>query len=255
MKNFDGQTVLVVGGSHGIGLEVSKDFLAAGAKVIVHGNSELHMDEAKRVLFTKENEDRLIFLRMNLMIPENVQELMNQVHSVSPRIDICILAIGGPLDAKTSDHSKKYAETIQLNLLVPIDVTNHVVEGMLTNNFGRIVYIGSLVTESFMSELPYVVAKSSLKAYVRGMASHLAKMNPNIVLSMVSPGPIRVKGKGLDRLATESQVQLDAWLLNNRISAKRLGTVSEVSQAILFLASEESAFMHGANIRIDGGAL
>lgn len=255
MKNFDGKTVLVVGGSHGIGLQVSKDFLGAGAKVIVHGNSEFHMNEAKSVLFTKENEERLFFFRMNLMLAENVEELLNQVQTVCSQIDICILAIGGPLDAKTSDHSKKYAETIQLNLLAPIDITNRVVQGMLTNNFGRIVYVGSLVTENFMGELPYVVAKSSLKAYVRGMAAHLAKLNPNIVLSMVSPGPIRVKGKGLDRLATESQVQLDSWLLNNRISAKRLGTVSEVSQAILFLAGEESAFMHGANIRIDGGAL
>ena len=255
MGNFEGQTVLVVGGSHGIGLEVSKDFLAAGAKVIVHGNSELHMIEARRILFSEENEGRLSFLKLNLMLPGSTQELMSQVHTIYSKIDICILAIGGPLDAKTPDGSNKYAETIQLNLLVPVDITNFVVEGMLANNFGRIVYIGSLVTESFMSELPYVVAKTSLQAYVRGMASHVAKLNPNIVLSMVSPGPIRVKGKGLDRLATESQIQLDSWLQKNRISAMRLGTVSEVRKVILFLASDEAGYMHGANIRIDGGAL
>jgi 3-oxoacyl-[acyl-carrier protein] reductase len=174
---------------------------------------------------------------------------------VSSHIDICIIAIGGPLDAKTSDPSKKYAETIQLNLLVPVDITRYVIEGMLNRAYGRIVYIGSLVTENFMAELPYIVAKSSLKAYVQGMASHVAKLDPNIVLSMVSPGPIRVKGKGLDRMATESQAQLDSWLRDNRISARRLGTVSEVSRAILFLASDEATYMHGANVRVDGGAL
>jgi 3-oxoacyl-[acyl-carrier protein] reductase len=255
MRNFKGKTVLVVGGSHGIGLEVSKDFLAAGAKVLVHGNSEPHMNDAKALLFSEECKDRLTFFKINLMSTENVQELINQVHNVSSHIDICIIAIGGPLDAKTSDPSKKYAETIQLNLLVPVDITRYVIEGMLNRAYGRIVYIGSLVTENFMAELPYIVAKSSLKAYVQGMASHVAKLDPNIVLSMVSPGPIRVKGKGLDRMATESQAQLDSWLRDNRISARRLGTVSEVSRAILFLASDEATYMHGANVRVDGGAL
>lgn len=243
--------VIVVGGSRGIGAGIALKFLANGDKVLVASRkpNEIIKSIPKDLFHLQQN---LQLIKQDFEKPNAAKEFLLQVEAKEYKPNIVVFAIGGPVDYKSMTPND-YKRAMQLNFHAPVDLTLGLLPMLQRETWSRVVFIGTLATKNGAAELPYIAAKAALMSFVRFLSHKIRKVDTSIVPLALSLGPIDVEGKGLNRLKNEDPIGLQAWLETNRVAAGRLGTVNEVSDLVLMLCTEASAFMHGSIIEIDGG--
>jgi len=121
---------------------------------------------------------------------------------------------------------------------------------MKKNKWGRICHISSISALENQGPPSYSAAKAATNAYVRGISRSLA--SDNVIVTSLMPGAIHTDGGYWDHVAKTNPSHLEKYL-DERMAARRLGRVEEVSNVITFLVSEHSSFMVGSAILVDGG--
>lgn len=226
---IEGRSVLVVGASKGIGLEVTRELRAEGCRV-----------------FTVARTGRVDFL-MDLMQEGAVGLLLTSLTLTPP--DIIVHVIGGsqgltdPLG--TSDD---WSKVWRLNLGISHDINRAFIPLMQRNKWGRIIHLTSLAAEGLGGYCPYSSSKAALNGYVKSMSREFSK--DGVIITAVRPGTIYTKGRYYASLPEKDQEEY----FNRYIPIHRFGRAEEVAKVVAFLASDHAAYMAGAIVGIDGGA-
>jgi NAD(P)-dependent dehydrogenase (short-subunit alcohol dehydrogenase family) len=242
---LNGKTVLITGGTTGIGLETAKLLSSEGAKVIVTGVNADRIEEARKVL----GKDVLV-LAADLRKPGDLDQVIETVKNRFGKLDILFANAG-------------------VGTVAPLDaVTEEQIDNQFSINFKGIFFTvqkaaplmgkgGSIVlTTSFLNEVgaPGFSILSATKAAVRSLARTLgAELAPRgIRVNAVSPGPIATTFHSKLGL-TDAQLGEAAAAIQASIPLGRFGEAAEIAKAVLFLSSDESSFMTGTELVADGG--
>jgi NAD(P)-dependent dehydrogenase (short-subunit alcohol dehydrogenase family) len=245
MKKLSNKVALVTGGTSGIGLEAAKLFRDEGATVVVVGQDERRLESA-----AIELGKRVTVLRGDLSHPADIDAIVEHVHRTFGRLDVLFanagMGLAAPLEAVTEDQIDKQFD---LNFKGVFFTVQKAVP--LIAKGGSII-----VTTSFLNEVgvPGLSILSASKAAVRSLARSLGSelAARGIRVNAVSPGPISTPFHAKLGL-TQKQVSETAAAIEGQVPLHRFGEAIEIAKAALFLASDDSAYMTGSELVVDGG--
>jgi 3-oxoacyl-[acyl-carrier protein] reductase len=248
--DFTGRTVIVTGGGHGLGQEISRTFSAAGADVWTCDldQGELHRTEA---LCGGRCHGRVTDVRDG----KAVQAFVSEAEERTGKIDILVNNAGGvagqvgrPVEEVSEDD---WRVIFDVNLNAAFYFSRAVVPGMKTAGWGRIVNIssGAGLRASLTGIQAYASAKAGLIGLTRQLGHELGSFG--ITANCVAPGFIRCNP------TTERQRQAygeeGQERLVQSIATRRLGTPEDIAFAVAFFASEQAGWITGQTLSVDGG--
>lgn len=245
MNRFEGKSVLVTGGSSGIGLAAAQAFVAEGARVIITGRDSAALAEAKAVLGNKA-----IALRNDAGVVAEAKELAAALTSQEIRLDAVFINAGiakfAPLpDVDEALWNQGFDTNVkgayfQIQALLP-----------LLNHGTSIVLNGSINAHIGMpNSSVYAASKAALISLAKTLSAEL--LPRGVRVNVVSPGPVSTPlyGKlGMDAATLEAT----AAQIQSQIPLGRFGTPQELASTVLHFAAPESAFIVGSEIVVDGG--
>jgi 3-oxoacyl-[acyl-carrier protein] reductase len=245
VHDFTGQTVIVTGGTRGIGKAISQSFLKAGAKVIASYSS----NQAAADQFKQENvqyADRLDLQQFDVASYEEVEKFYKYVEEKHGSFEVLVSNAGIRKDSvlgmmKEAD----WRDVINVNLNGNFNMCKFAVMAMMRKRYGRIIITTSpMGKHGSEGQSNYAASKAGQVGLVRSLAKEVATRG--ITVNCVSPGFIATEFIG--DLPEKLQ---QAYL--SMIPMRRLGRVDEVAECVLFLASKEASYVTGATLEVAGG--
>ena len=229
---MENKKVLVTGGNRGIGKGIVEGFLNNGNEVLASCR-----DVSK---FPLEN-DRLTVAELDITDTRSVDNFKNTVESFGPEILVNNAGITKDnIFLRMSDD--EWLDVINTNLTGTFRVTKLVAKGMLKQKWGRIINISSISGMMGNSgQANYSASKSGIDGFTRSLAKELGSRN--ITVNSVAPGFI----------ATDMTDSLTDEELTKKIPLGRIGNVEDVVSLVLFLSSEDSNYITGQTLVVDGG--
>ncbi|MBO0676175.1 glucose 1-dehydrogenase [Mycolicibacterium sp. S2-37] len=240
------KVALVTGGSAGLGLAIAQRFGSEGAHVYITGRRKEALEAAKASI-----EGRVTAVTADAAVPSDLDELVDAIRQGSGRLDV-VVANAGSVERMnfgdvTEDH---FDRTFDLNARGTLFTVQKALPLLSTG--GSIVLVGSITAfKGLPGSTTYSAAKAAVRSYARTWAAEFA--GRGLRVNVLSPGPFDtpiIDGQaeyfGQDPAALRAQMA-------TYVPLGRLGRPDELASAALFLASEESSFMTGAELCIDGG--
>ena len=239
LARLDGKVALVTGGSSGIGLAVAKRFAGEGARVFLTGRRQSQLDEAVALIGGNASA-----VRGDVTDRNDLDALFATVKEQAGKLDILVTSSGVSEHATIDDISEEHFDrAFDLNVRGMVFAVQRAVPLMQSGS--SIVLIGSIAgfigTPGYGT---YGASKAAVRSYARTWTNELA--GRGIRVNTLSPGPIDTP---MFAEATDEVRQT----LSAQIPLKRLGRPDEVAAAALFLASDESSYVAGSELCIDGG--
>ncbi len=248
MKEIDlsGKTALITGATRGIGLAIAREFLSAGANLILTG--------------TKKGGEGLIFKELQKMNNEQIMEYIevdfSSMKSLSTflhilknkeKIDICVNNAGINYIKEIKEISIDDIQFLhRVNLYAPFLILSSVLENMKKNKWGRVVNIGSLW--SILSRKGRALYSSSKYGLMGLTVTAALEYAPfNILINMVSPGFVWTD------LSKSTLPQEEKREIEKRIPVGRFANPEDIAHTVLFLCCEMNNYITGQNIIVDGG--
>ncbi|MBP5671547.1 MAG: 3-oxoacyl-ACP reductase FabG [Victivallales bacterium] len=243
--HFENRTAIVTGGSRGIGAATVKAFLQAGATVVAVYSSN---DEAANAFKVSLGElaANLTLAKLDVADYAQAEDFFRQFDESHPTLDILVNSAGIRRDGVAAMMSEEsWRAVIDVNLTGAFNMSKLAIQRMMGKRYGRIVHVTSPSGRmGIEGQSNYAASKAGLVALAKSISKETARRN--ITVNCVSPGFIDT-----DFISNLPPEQLDAY--RKSVPMKRLGKPEEVAQAILFLASEESAYITGSVLEITGG--
>lgn len=242
---FSGKRVLITGGGSGIGLRIARDMLRSGALVAILGRDKDKLKAAQAVL---GETDRVLAIECNVREEAGVEQAVQNLKSAWGNLDILINNAGGQFPGGTETISPKgFRAVIDTNLTGTFLMTRSCFLEFFKANGGSVVSI-LMNMRSGMPLMPHsAAARAGVDNLTKSWAIEWAHYGVRV--NAVAPGIIR--SSGLSTYAPEFQAALQKMTANNY--ATRFGTESEVSNAVLFLASAAASYITGQTLFVDGG--
>ena len=241
---FTNKIILVTGGSSGLGFAIAEAFARQGATLIITGRRQPQLDEAVGRLGEKASA-----VCTDISNPASLAQLFSQIRAVHGRIDVLIANAGigviEPLEAITEAGFDRVFTT-------NVKGTTFTVQSALPlmGRGSSVVIIGSTASINPGPGLgAYGATKAALRALVRSWI--LDVKGSGVRINLLSPGPVNTQSLR-DVLGENAQQVLDA--LGEKSTLGRIGEAHEIGQAALFLASDASSYVNGAELFADGGA-
>ncbi|MCR5803525.1 MAG: SDR family oxidoreductase [Clostridia bacterium] len=237
--------LLISGGTRGIGAATVRKFIGNGFNATVLYSSD---DKAKDALLCELNaySDNLLFIKADVSDPTVVKEAVSKAVSVFGDIDVLVSNAGisyvGLSD--TFDHSD-YRKIMDINFGGFFNLVHEIIPSMISRKIGNIIAVSSMWGQEGAScEALYSATKGAVDAYVRSLSKELGPSG--IRVNAVSPGVIKT-----DMLNCFSDEDMEE--LAEETSLGRIGKPSEVADLIYYLASDQSSFITGQIVGINGG--
>lgn len=237
--------VLITGGTSGIGLEAAQLFQEEGAVVTIVGQNP-----ARLQLAASQLGDNVTVLRGDVSKPAELENIIGQIREKSGRIDVLFanagMGLASSLEAVTEGQIDTQFDVNFKGVFFAVQKASP----LLVNGSSVVV------TTSFLNEVgtPGLSILSATKAAVRSLVRSLgAELAPRgIRVNAVSPGPIITPFH--DKLGlSERQLAEAASAIEEQVPLHRFGEAREIARAALFLASDDSSFMTGSELVVDGG--
>lgn len=232
--DFEGQVVLVTGGSRGIGREIADQYTALGAETIVTGREESSNRSAKR------------FMAVDFMDSASVSAFLAEISKIG-RIDVLVNNAGiNRLNAIDESDPSDWEAIRAVNLDAPYLVSRAVSRLMKSNGYGRIVNIASIFgVISKPRRVLYSMSKFGLRGLTVGSSLDLAAHG--VLVNTVSPGFVLTE---LTRSILSREEMED---LARQVPVGRFADPDEIARVVLFLTSRHNTYLTGQNIVVDGG--
>ena len=240
-------TVLITGASGGIGFATAKRFASARADVILHAHRNLSTVHELQTTIQRQNGKAEI-VSADFIQSDAAEVLYQQVFALTDHIDVLVNAAGLDLmlpTVATLPFEQKLQQILQMDVFTPIQLSRMVGKKMKEQNHGTIVFLGwNGVDYGWQGETAqlYGAAKGALLGFSRSLAEDLA---PDVLVRCLSLGWIKTRWG--EKLSTELERHYAADSRRNR-----WGTPEEVAAVIEFLASDESKYIDGIGLRLDG---
>ena len=251
--SLEGKVAIVTGGSKGIGRATALGLMAEGASVLVCARGKEALEETVRLAGDK-SEGRVIGMQADLTKGEEIKAVVARCLATFGRVDILVNNAGSarpgdflqlPDDAWTDDWTLKFFGYVRMarEVLPHIEKQKN---GVIIN------IIGTGALRPVGSYMIGGAANAALNHFTKALADEGAKHGVRVV--GINPGPILTERlqRFLSTFSPESNSAEEA--MKKMTPLGRVGKPEEVADLVLFLASERAAFIHGANITIDGGA-
>ena len=240
------KTAIVTGASRGIGRGIAKKFSSEGARVAINYNNSSG-DASSLLREIEESGGTGILVKGNVSKSEDVKKIVKDTMDAWGRIDILVNNAGIHYAVDIFDHTERmWDETIDVNLKGSYLCSKEVAPIMLNQKKGKIINISSNSGMYHPSALRFAEYVSS-KAGMNGLTKALAlRLGPFVNVNAICPGAIQT-----DMNAFRDSEANNALIAETPL--KRLGTVEDVANAALFLASDLSNFITGELMLVTGG--
>lgn len=248
---LDGKVAIVTGGAMGNGLGIAKTFLKYGCDVII-------IDFSDKIATTLQglNNPKLMGYKADIRDEKMLQAIVADVVAKKGKIDILVNNAGICKLDKFVSMSKEVRDThFDINISGTWNMTQAVVPYMIKNNYGKIINLssvtGPMVADS--GEVAYATTKAAILGFTKALAMELVSNHINV--NAIMPGYIMtpmVEGIALDTNKDNPDSVVKG--IASGIPMGRLGTVEELGELAAFLASDESTYITGQGIVIDGGS-
>jgi len=245
--NFNEKVFLVTGGSRGIGLEIARALLQGNARVAICGRKEENLAKAAAEL---NAGDKLLTIQAHIAKEEEVNRLFDEVTAKFSRIDGLINNVGMNLftPSVAETEPSMWQKIIDSNLNGTFMVSRKAALIMKEQKAGKIISISSIAGRKASAGMGvYGIAKAGIEMMTKVLASELAFFN--IQVNAVAPAMIRTDFSK----PFWSNDDIHSEVIKG-IPAGRIGEPEDVVAPTLFLASEESSYITGQTICVDGGA-
>jgi NAD(P)-dependent dehydrogenase (short-subunit alcohol dehydrogenase family) len=243
------KVVIVTGAGSGIGRATAKHFAYHGARVVV---SDINLEKAKKVVEEiTANFGESLPIKANVANYEDVQNLIQHTVSAYGQLDVMVNNAGiGPRQLlKTAQYTlEDWDSVIAVNQTGVFYCMKLALQQMLEQGFGNIVNVASLAgLKASLNNISYSASKFAVVGMTKSAALEYAKTG--IRINAVCPG--YTESALLDRLLS-AKPEMDA-MLKSIIPMKRYGDAQEIADAIVWLASDQTKFITGQTITLDGG--
>lgn len=247
---FKDRVAVITGGTSGMGEAAVLGFVREGASVVVNDINE------ERLLRLSEKISSLggdaLLIHGDITRKSTVARLVDDTIKKYSKIDILFNYVGGEPDLATFtpflEQSEAYWDKIiTLNLKTTLLVCQAVLGKMVQRNYGKVINTGAIAGKvGGPNMVAYSAVKGGIIALTKSLAIEMAPFNINV--NCVCPGPVETPGfrKLFDGIDDHVAAEVTAL--------KRIGKPEEVASAVMYLAADESAFITGQAISVDGGA-
>ena len=242
-----GKSVLVAGGSRGIGLAIAQAFAREGALVSVMARCRADLERAQISLGPLSS-----IHPADATGPAACAEVVEQVEALRGSLDVLVTCAGSGSSAPPGrETAEEWQRAMAVNLFTATNLIEVAMPLLNRSASASIVCISSICgREALGAPVTYSAAKAALDATVNGLSRPFGRSGVRI--NAVSPGNIYVPGGTWDRKVREDGRAV-ADMLERDVPLKQLGQPQWVADAVLFLASPRAGFITGANLVIDGG--
>jgi 3-oxoacyl-[acyl-carrier protein] reductase len=244
MFRLEGKTALVTGASQGIGESIARTIAACGARVVLAARSLEKLEHVAAAIAGAGGEAHA--LELDLADAESVADRLKSLPMEWSEIGILVNNAGVTADGLLARMSlEQWRKVLDTNLTGTFAVTRELVRGMIRRRWGRVVTISSVVgLMGNAGQANYAAAKAGLVGFTKSVARELASRN--VTANVVAPGFVETAMTAALPETTRSRMLAD-------IPASRFGTTEEIAAAVVYLASEESAYVTGQVLNVSGG--
>lgn len=253
-----GQKALVTGASKGLGQAMAIGFAKAGADVIVNYNSDLPGAEETAREIEKAGGRALLF-KADVSKEDEVQAMFARSLKEFGRLDICVpnsaIQLNAPVDEMTLDQWKRVIDVNLTGMFLAAREAIRIFKRQGINRkisyaCGKLIFISSVHDViPWEGHANYAAAKGGLMLFMKSLAQEVAHLR--IRVNAIAPGAIRTP-MNVEKLTTP---ELFDKLLLKLIPSKRIGEPEDVARLAVWLASDESDYVHGTTVYVDGGML
>lgn len=247
MQRFKDQVVYVTGAGRGIGRTIAECFVNEGAKVVI---SDINIDEAEKTakeLSEKGSEVTAIFSDVSKV--EDIEKSFKFIEDKYGKLDVMVNNAGIQIRCPSVDFKEKDWDLLMsINLKAVFFGCQGAARIMMKNGGGKIVNISSGTSvNTTPGRAPYVISKAGVNALSAVLAAEWARAN--IRVNAIAPGWIHTQmvDEGI-KLGVVSKKQI-----LSAVPMPRLATMKEIADGVIYLASDESSYVTGHTLFIDGG--
>ena len=241
MNSLTGKNIIVTGATGGIGRSIIEKLYETGANILATGTKAEKLNELK------SNFQNLSTLKFDISQTDKVEEFIeNATNDLGGSLDCLINNAGITQDnLAIRMNLEEWQNVIDINLTSTFLTTKFAIKKMLKNKSGKIVNITSVVGHTGnVGQANYTASKAGIIAMSKSLAIEYAKKSINI--NCISPGFIKTD-------MTEKLDQKYKDIIISKIPSARLGETYDVANAVLFLCSNESDYINGETLHVNGG--
>ena len=240
------KTVLITGGSRGIGKETSIEFAKKGYNVVINYVS----DEKSALSLKEELEEKydsdVMLCKCDVSNEENVKDMVSDIINYYGKIDVLINNAAIALDCVFEDKKvSDFKKVLDVNLIGPFTLSREVGKHMLKNKSGVIINVSSTnaIDTYYEYSIDYDASKAALISLTHNLSKYLA---PYVRVNAVAPGWVNTDmNKNLDQDYIKEE--------EKNIYLKRFAEAKEIAKVIYFLSSDDASYITNEVIRVDGG--
>ncbi len=245
MGKLSGKIAVITGGNSGMGLETARLFVKEGAKVVITGRRQKELDEA-----VKSVGDNILGVQGDVSNLADLDRLYAKVKEVHGRVDVVFANAGlgslAPIGEITEEHFDKQFDINVKGLVFTVQKALP-----LMRDGSSILLNASVAASTGMAGFSvYSATKAAVRSFARGWTSDLK--DRKIRVNAISPGPIETPIFGKMGLSEDKVKEFGSYVLS-QVPMGRMGRSEEIAKAALFLASDDSSYITGIELTVDGG--
>jgi len=241
MSNLEKKNIIVTGASGGIGNAIIKKLSEAGANILASGTRIEKLEELKK------NFEGLKILKFDISQSDKIEEFIeNATSELGGNLDGIVNNAGITQDNLAIRMSlDEWQKVININLTSTFLMSKFAIKKMLKNKSGKIVNITSVVGHTGnLGQANYTASKAGIVAMSKSLAIEYAKKNINV--NCISPGFIQTA-------MTDKIDEKFKEIIISKIPSARLGQPEDIANAVLFLSSDQSNYINGETLHVNGG--
>jgi 3-oxoacyl-[acyl-carrier protein] reductase len=241
MSNLENKNIIVTGASGGIGNSIIKKLNEAGANILASGTRIEKLEELKK------NFQNIKILKFDISQSDKIEEFIeNATSELGGSLDNLVNNAGITQDNLAIRMSlDEWQKVININLTSTFLMSKFAIKKMLKNKSGKIVNITSVVGHTGnLGQANYTASKAGIVAMSKSLAIEYAKKNINV--NCISPGFIKTA-------MTDKIDDKFKEVIISKIPSARLGEPEDIANAVLFLSSDQSNYINGETLHVNGG--
>ena len=241
MRNLEKKNIIVTGASGGIGNAIIKKLSEAGANILASGTRIEKLEELKK------NFEGLKILKFDISQSDKIEKFIeNATSELGGSLDGIVNNAGITQDNLAIRMSlDEWQKVININLTSTFLMSKFAIKKMLKNKYGKIVNITSVVGHTGnLGQANYTASKAGIVAMSKSLAIEYAKKNINV--NCISPGFIQTA-------MTDKIDEKFKEVIISKIPSARLGQPEDIANAVLFLSSDQSNYINGETLHVNGG--